>query len=518
MDALRTLHRKPDVLKVIVAAGIVSASMTGTGLVVPVIANQFWGARMAEIGSMMGIARSVVQILFTPAFGRWSDRVPRKWAFVLMGISSWLPMWPFLILGGSEATLWLSASLSVVAGAFASTAIGYALITDLTEVEERTGIFAVGAALMTLVGVLPKTLVAVVHIAMPRHLYAPCWCDFAMMILFLICAASIGSTSSKPTSEDTLEKSAFDDSGAGSDHPAEGAVALDNESFDDLEQASAEPSEDSENSPGTTFRDEPVDACDLVRQTTLASTRRATHRIATVAPLAVHAALDQGTIMDTIRLVCQSASLRNLCIMFTLISLPEVSEVEVGSQFVFQAFKVSTPTETERLSFVGQYSAMAGGLVLCLLVGILGKKLGLVPTIRLLVPLCSAAQLLPLLFLIVPTLWCVSLVSMLSGFAGIISIPMNTLVSLVAPVDRMGEALCAVSMCHAISTLFGNVAVAPVIRLVGTSRFWVFFVAGASSALLSLPFAFLLKEPKLHVQLDGDKDKCQHDNQEDSNA
>jgi len=186
-------------------------------------------------------------------------------------------MWPFLILGGSEAALWLSASLSVVAGAFASTAIGYALITDLTEVEERTGIFAVGAALMKLVGVLPKTLVAVVHIAMPRHLYAPCWCDFAMMILFLICAASIGSTSSKPTSEDTLEKSAFDDSGAGSDHPAEGAVALDNESFDDLEQVSAELSEDSENSPGTTFRDEPVDAFDLVRQTTLASTRRATH-------------------------------------------------------------------------------------------------------------------------------------------------------------------------------------------------------------------------------------------------
>mmetsp|Transcript_83980 Transcript_83980/g.271417 ORF Transcript_83980/g.271417 Transcript_83980/m.271417 type:complete len:100 (-) Transcript_83980:1526-1825(-) len=69
MDALRTLHRKPDVLKVIVAAGIVSAGMTGTGLVVPVIANQFWGVRMAEIGSMMGIARSVVQILFTPAFG-----------------------------------------------------------------------------------------------------------------------------------------------------------------------------------------------------------------------------------------------------------------------------------------------------------------------------------------------------------------------------------------------------------------------------------------------------------------
>jgi len=163
-----------------------------------------------------------------------------------------------------------------------------------------------------------------------------------------------------------------------------------------------------------------------------------THRIATVATLAVHAALDQGTIMDTIRLVCQSASLRNLCIMFTLISLPEVSEVEVGSQFVFQAFKVSTPTETERLSFVGQYSATTGGLVLCLLVGILGKKLGLVPTIRLLVPLCSAAQLLPLLFLIVPTLWCVRLVSMLSGFAGILSIPMNTLISLVAPVDRMG--------------------------------------------------------------------------------
>jgi len=188
MDGVRTLCHKKDLLKVMVACGLAQAGMTGTDLILPVLAGKMWGEKMASIGSAVMAIRFFVQLLATPFFGRWCDRVQRKWAFLVMGFAIWVPIWPFLILGPTETALWAGAFLKIISAIAGSTAVGYALVNDYTTREERTSVMAIGTAGMLFVEWIPKLLAAWVMKTHPKHILAPIYCDLSAMCIFILFA------------------------------------------------------------------------------------------------------------------------------------------------------------------------------------------------------------------------------------------------------------------------------------------------------------------------------------------
>ena len=119
--------------------------LLGFGIIIPLLPfyAESFGATGFTIG-LLGTTFSLMQFLFSPIWGRWSDRIGRK-PIILMGLMGSGLSYLVLALAGSLWMVFLGRFLGGIAGANISTAQAY--VADVTTVENRArGMGMVGAA------------------------------------------------------------------------------------------------------------------------------------------------------------------------------------------------------------------------------------------------------------------------------------------------------------------------------------------------------------------------------------
>ena len=119
--------------------------LLGFGIIIPLLPfyAESFGASVFAIG-LLGTSYSLMQFLFSPIWGRWSDRIGRK-PIILLGLMGSCLSYLTMALATSLALLFVARIVGGVAGANISTAQAY--IADVTTPENRArGMGLVGAA------------------------------------------------------------------------------------------------------------------------------------------------------------------------------------------------------------------------------------------------------------------------------------------------------------------------------------------------------------------------------------
>lgn len=119
--------------------------LLGFGIIIPLLPfyAQSFGASAFEIG-LLGTSFSLMQFLFSPVWGRWSDKVGRK-PIILVGLLGSCLSYVMLAVATSLPMLFIARIVGGIAGANIPTAQAY--IADVTTPENRAkGMGMVGAA------------------------------------------------------------------------------------------------------------------------------------------------------------------------------------------------------------------------------------------------------------------------------------------------------------------------------------------------------------------------------------
>ena len=119
--------------------------LLGFGIIIPLLPfyAESFGASAFTIG-LLGTSFSLMQFLFSPIWGRWSDRIGRK-PIILVGLMGSCLSYFAMALAGSLPILFLARIIGGIAGANIPTAQAY--IADVTTPENRAkGMGMVGAA------------------------------------------------------------------------------------------------------------------------------------------------------------------------------------------------------------------------------------------------------------------------------------------------------------------------------------------------------------------------------------
>jgi multidrug resistance protein len=119
--------------------------LLGFGIIIPLLPfyAESFGASALTIG-LLGTSFSLMQFLFSPIWGRWSDRIGRK-PIILVGLMGSCVSYLTLALAPSLAVLFVARLIGGIAGANIPTAQAY--IADVTTPENRAkGMGMVGAA------------------------------------------------------------------------------------------------------------------------------------------------------------------------------------------------------------------------------------------------------------------------------------------------------------------------------------------------------------------------------------
>jgi len=119
--------------------------LLGFGIIIPLLPfyAQSFGASAFKIG-LLGTSFSLMQFLFSPLWGRWSDRVGRK-PIILLGLFGSCLSYLTLAMATSLTLVFLARILGGIAGANIPAAQAY--IADITTPENRAkGMGLIGAA------------------------------------------------------------------------------------------------------------------------------------------------------------------------------------------------------------------------------------------------------------------------------------------------------------------------------------------------------------------------------------
>jgi DHA1 family tetracycline resistance protein-like MFS transporter len=119
--------------------------LLGFGIIIPLLPfyAESYGANAFTVG-MLGTSYSLMQFLFAPVWGRWSDRIGRR-PIILLGLLGSCVSYLALALATSLALIFAARILGGIAGANIPTAQAY--IADITTPENRArGMGLVGAA------------------------------------------------------------------------------------------------------------------------------------------------------------------------------------------------------------------------------------------------------------------------------------------------------------------------------------------------------------------------------------
>jgi DHA1 family tetracycline resistance protein-like MFS transporter len=119
--------------------------LLGFGIIIPLLPfyAESFGASAFKIG-LLGTSFSLMQFLFSPIWGRWSDKIGRK-PIILVGLMGSCLSYLLLALAGSLPLVFFARIIGGIAGANIPTAQAY--IADITTPENRAkGMGMVGAA------------------------------------------------------------------------------------------------------------------------------------------------------------------------------------------------------------------------------------------------------------------------------------------------------------------------------------------------------------------------------------
>ncbi|MEO8679169.1 MAG: MFS transporter [Vicinamibacterales bacterium] len=119
--------------------------LLGFGIIIPLLPfyAESFGANAFTIG-LLGTSYSLMQFLFSPIWGRWSDRIGRK-PIILIGLVGSCLSYFTLAVASSLSLVFLARLIGGIAGANVATAQAY--IADITTPENRAkGMGLVGAA------------------------------------------------------------------------------------------------------------------------------------------------------------------------------------------------------------------------------------------------------------------------------------------------------------------------------------------------------------------------------------
>jgi MFS transporter, DHA1 family, tetracycline resistance protein len=119
--------------------------LLGFGIIIPLLPfyAESFGASALTIG-LLGTSFSLMQFLFSPIWGRWSDRIGRK-PIILVGLMGSCLSYLVLALAGTLPMVFAARIIGGIAGANIPTAQAY--IADITTPENRAkGMGMVGAA------------------------------------------------------------------------------------------------------------------------------------------------------------------------------------------------------------------------------------------------------------------------------------------------------------------------------------------------------------------------------------
>ena len=119
--------------------------LLGFGIIIPLLPfyAESFGASAFAIG-LLGTSFSLMQFLFSPLWGRWSDQIGRK-PIILIGLLGSCLSYVTMALSGSLALLFVARIVGGIAGANIPTAQAY--IADVTTPENRArGMGLMGAA------------------------------------------------------------------------------------------------------------------------------------------------------------------------------------------------------------------------------------------------------------------------------------------------------------------------------------------------------------------------------------
>lgn len=119
--------------------------LIGFGIIIPLLPfyAESYGASALTIG-LLGSVFSLMQFVFSPIWGRWSDRIGRR-PIILMGLVGSAVSYLALAQAESLALIFLARIIGGIAGANVPTAQAY--IADITTPENRAkGLGLVGVA------------------------------------------------------------------------------------------------------------------------------------------------------------------------------------------------------------------------------------------------------------------------------------------------------------------------------------------------------------------------------------
>ena len=144
MASLSTRSRKELFSPILVLVVTTLVDMTGFGMIIPLL--PFYAARLNAGPTSLGVllaSFSIMQFIFSPLLGRWSDRVGRRPVLILSILTS---IASFALFTVAESLIVLLLS-RIVAGLATEGAVAQAYIADITSNEERAaGMGKVGAA------------------------------------------------------------------------------------------------------------------------------------------------------------------------------------------------------------------------------------------------------------------------------------------------------------------------------------------------------------------------------------
>ena len=109
--------------------------LVGFGIIIPLLPfyAESFGANAFAIG-LLGTSFSLMQFVFSPIWGRWSDKIGRK-PIILVGLLGSCVSYVTMALAGSLVLLFVARIIGGIAGANVATAQAY--IADITTPEDR---------------------------------------------------------------------------------------------------------------------------------------------------------------------------------------------------------------------------------------------------------------------------------------------------------------------------------------------------------------------------------------------
>jgi MFS transporter, DHA1 family, tetracycline resistance protein len=142
------MHRKPSRLVVFLSVFI---DLIGFGIVLPLLPGyaEDFGARSVTIGVLIA-SFSLMQFLFAPAWGRWSDHIGRRPVMLIGNLGAAGSYVLFAYASGLHGTLalwWILASRVFAGISGANISVASAYIADISPPEKRSaGMALIGAA------------------------------------------------------------------------------------------------------------------------------------------------------------------------------------------------------------------------------------------------------------------------------------------------------------------------------------------------------------------------------------